>query len=106
MRYESSIRWGYREEEMTAIRMVSKEEGERLRAEEELRQANIKSLLVGCKITDVIFSGCGITNLQINGVVLEKHDQTYSLTYEAEQYYECVIGRLVVTDEVRGVEVK
>jgi hypothetical protein len=91
---------------MTSIRMVSNEEGERLRAEEENRQSLIKAKLIGCKVVNVIFSGCGITNLQINELVLENGDQRYSVTYEAEQYYECVIGRLVATDEVQGVELK
>jgi hypothetical protein len=91
---------------MASIRMVSNEEGNRLRAEEEMRQANIKSQLIGCTITDVIFSGCGITNHGITELHLEKGSQRWSVVVDAEQFYDCITSRMVVMDEDRGVELK
>ena len=89
---------------MNTICMVSNEEGERLRGEETARQDRIKEILSGAVITDVVFSGCGITNHTIRELVLRKDAKDYRVEVEAEQYYECITSRLVVTDERTGLE--
>jgi deoxyhypusine synthase len=79
--------------------MVSNEEGERLRKEENERQEKIKAQLIGATVTDVIFSGCGITNHTIQELFLDKEGVKYQVEIEAEQFYECITSRLVVTDK-------
>jgi hypothetical protein len=84
--------------------MVSNEEAKRLREDENARQGGIKAILSGAVITDVVFSGCGITNHAIRELVLRKDNKDYRVEVEAEQYYECITSRLVITDEQTGSE--
>jgi hypothetical protein len=91
---------------MHSIRMVSNEEGEKLRAEEAARQDEIKNILIGSKITGLTFHGIGITGHTIQELSLEKDGQRWVVQVEAEQFYECITSRLVITNEGTGAELK
>ena len=83
---------------MTTIRMVSNEEGERLRKEEAARQESIRQRLVGATVTDLRFHGIGITGATIQEMTLEKDGTAFSVEIEADTYYGSIISRLAITD--------
>lgn len=91
---------------MKSIRMVSDKEGEDLRKMETTRQDNIRARLKGAAVTDIIFDGLGINNHTIRELFLEKDGTTFVVEIEAEQYYDCIEKRLVITDLTKHEEVE
>jgi hypothetical protein len=88
--------------------MISNENGVKLRLFEMERQEKIKKLLNGAILTDVIFDdGIGLSGKEISGLILLKGDETYSVSINAEQYYEVTETKLLITSQSgQGKEVE
>jgi hypothetical protein len=90
---------------MRSISMVSEEDGRKLRNFEAARQEKVKAMLIGMTITDVVFEGSGLSGKTIQELVGEKDGKTFEIRVEANQFYEVIESRIMITEK-NGDEVE
>jgi hypothetical protein len=70
------------------LKMVSNEEGERVRTETDKKASDLRDLLKGATVMDVNFKSVWMNQRPVEGLVLEKDGRMFLLTVESEASWE------------------